>query len=173
LPKNMNTWDFNPCQLINFFFYRVSNTVSLMVGLPRQCSSHLSCDRPVESDSHKTFGFSARKSCCNKRLGISDDNDRMLVTSAGSCPPSLSSLVPVLWPSVSCSCPYPSCRLCRPLHDPFCFPTRSSKSDVLAAALQARLGCPGSPVGPLGDQRADGAKRHFPIANNLTGRPDA
>ena len=71
---------------------------------------------------------------------------RLRVTSAGSCPASLSSLVPVLWPSVSCSCLYLSCRLCLPLHDPFFLSDSSIKFDLLAVAVQARLASPSSPL---------------------------
>src|SRR5688572_20652135 len=70
---------------------------------------------------------------------------RLMVTSADSCPASLSSLVPVLSPSVSGSCLYLSCRLCHPLHDPFLLSDSSIRFDVLAAAVQARLASPSSP----------------------------
>src|SRR5436190_829108 len=49
----------------------VPNYVTLM----RWISSHSAGQHPNESDSHKTDGFSARKSCIIKRLAISDEPD--------------------------------------------------------------------------------------------------
>ena len=54
-------------------------------GLPRQLSSHLSGHRPVESDSHKTFGFSVRKSCFKNRLAISDESAVAKTLAASDC----------------------------------------------------------------------------------------
>ena len=51
-------------------------TRSENVGLTRRLSSHLSGDRLVESDSYKWHGFPDRKSCFEKRLGISEEHRR-------------------------------------------------------------------------------------------------
>src|SRR5437867_7625960 len=45
------------------------NRVAENVGLMRGGSSHFDSSRPVEADSHKTLGFSGRKSCVTKRTG--------------------------------------------------------------------------------------------------------
>jgi hypothetical protein len=51
-----------------------------IVALIRRPSSHSSGDRLVDSDSDKTCEFSARKTCVEKRLGISDEIGRFLIS---------------------------------------------------------------------------------------------
>lgn len=46
------------------------------VGLMRRLSHHLSGWSTVDSDSHKTSEFSARKTCVRKRTRIWDDQGR-------------------------------------------------------------------------------------------------
>jgi hypothetical protein len=56
----------------SIFITRSSPAVSEIVALMRGYSRHLSGRRPIEGDSEKTDGFSAQKSCVEKRVVISE-----------------------------------------------------------------------------------------------------
>ena len=109
---------------------------------------------PTKAIRTKRVSSRHRKPCVQKRMRISDKPGRrpaaisqLLVTSAGSYPASLASPAAVSLPFVFCSCPYLSCRLCRPLHDPFlmCMVVRVILMLSPPPAVEVCLGDSGSP----------------------------
>src|SRR5207244_10365425 len=89
-------------------------------------------------------------------------------------------------PSVSCSCPYLSYHLCRPLHDPFVLFKFASESpgcprflltclfvDPLGGRLDLRSWLVSRVFSPASRETAYCTNRHVLIANDLTAQPDA